>query len=64
MCIDCHAVLRERLAEEELTLEDLVFGTPPESEASDAEIRAWNAHSERVYRARFVLARVRNTRRR
>lgn len=60
MCMDCHAVLLQELSKRGLELADMFFG-PPQAGAGASE---WNAHWERVYRARFVLARVRNSRRR
>lgn len=61
-CLDCQATLVDRLRRKNLTLADLRFRVPPPQHANLAELNAWNAHTDRVYRAHFVLSQLRRDR--
>ena len=64
MCSHCSSAFAEELASKGLGFEDLKFGTPPEGDAPAHELEAWNQKSARAYEARFLLVRLRKSRRR
>ena len=64
MCEHCSSAFAEQLASKNLSFEDLKFGAPPDGDAPSEVLDAWNKRSARAYQARFLLVRLRKSRRR
>ena len=57
MCGACRDALNARLAEAGLNQEDLKFRPVLDDTASREERAIWEAHTQRVYQGRFIVAR-------
>jgi hypothetical protein len=63
MCTHCSTVFLEELTAAGLTTDDLKFGTPPDASEPFHILDAWNDKVDRAYKGRFLLQRLRKSRR-